>query len=166
MGRDCWVSTPALHASSHFTDSFHRLRLFAIIPLVLSLITARRLLHLPQHIHRTSSTLVLATHMLVTNPLLAALSPALLLAMLLASIPFLTAVFRLLLFGYGTGSVTTGWEWHVRAYADWGIVGVIAVWLWSWAVVRGIVRMAAASVVDAWYYSECAFSLFPPICKV
>ena len=104
--------------------------------------------------------------MLVTNPLLAALSPALLLAMLLASIPFLTAVFRLLLFGYGTGSVTTGWEWHVRAYADWGIVGVIAVWLWSWAVVRGILRMAAASVVGAWYYSECAFSLFPPIFNI
>lgn len=97
--------------------------------------------------------------MLVTNPLLAALSPALLLAMLLASIPFLTAVFRLLLIGYGTGAAGTGWEWHVRAYADWGIVSVLAVWLWSWAVARGALRMAAASVVGAWYYSECAFPL-------
>jgi hypothetical protein len=135
------------------------LRLFAIIPLVLSLITARRLLHLPRHIHRTSSTLTLATHLLMANPFLAALSPALLLAMLLASLPFLTAVFRLLLIGYSTGGggpgQTVGWEWHVRARAHWGIALVLAVWLWTWAVVRGVLRMTAAGVVGAWYFAEC-----------
>ncbi|KAF8176016.1 hypothetical protein BJ912DRAFT_1146942 [Pholiota molesta] len=122
------------------------LRLFAIIPLVLSLITARRLLHLPRHIHRTSSTLALATHLLMANPFLAALSPALLLAMLLASLPFLTAVFRLLLIG-----------------AHWGIALVLAVWLWTWAVVRGVLRMTAAGVVGAWYFADPSSPPAPPM---
>ncbi|KJA24217.1 hypothetical protein HYPSUDRAFT_200725 [Hypholoma sublateritium FD-334 SS-4] len=139
------------------------LRLFALVPLTLCLITARRLLHLPAHIHRTSSTLVLATHLLAAHPPLAALSPALLLALLLASLPFLTAALRLLLIGYASGGATAGWEWHVRAYAHWGVAGVLGVWLWSWAVARGALRMAAASVVGAWYYSDPSLPPPPPM---
>ncbi|KAK0448911.1 uncharacterized protein EV420DRAFT_1711107 [Desarmillaria tabescens] len=63
------------------------LRLFSLIPLALSILTARRLFGLPRDIHSTSSTLTLSTQLLMANPLLLALSPTILLATLLASIP-------------------------------------------------------------------------------
>ncbi|KAJ3486007.1 hypothetical protein NLJ89_g11850 [Agrocybe chaxingu] len=129
------------------------LRLFALVPLVLSIITARRLLHLPRQIHTTSSTLTLTTHLLISNPFLLALSPAILLVMLLGSLPFVTLIFRLLLVGYST-KVKTGWEWHVHAWANWAIVGTLSVWLWSWAVARGVLRATCASVIGAWYFAD------------
>lgn len=112
-----------------------------------------------REIHTTSSTLTLTTHLLLANPFLLALSPAILLIMLIASIPFLTLVFRLLLIGYMTQPNKGAWEWHLYAWANWAIFGAIAVWLWSWAVARGIMRMTCASVIGAWYFAECVFIL-------
>lgn len=90
------------------------LRLFALIPLAFSLLTARRLVHLPQEIHTASSLLTLTTRLLMANPFLLALSPAVLLAELLAFLPFVTLAFRLLLIGYARHPFDqpTGWEWH------------------------------------------------------
>ena len=142
-----------------------RLRLFSIIPLVLSLITARRLLHLPRQIHTASSTLTLVTHILILNPFILALSPTILLLMLISSLPFVTLIFRLLLYGYGTKleGTTGGWEWHLYAWVNWAIVGTLAVWLWSWAVARGIMRTTCSSVVGAWYFAEYVPFLFAPL---
>jgi hypothetical protein len=133
-----------------------RLRLFSIIPLVLSILTARRLAHLPRDIHVTSSTLTLTTHLLVANPFLLALSPAILLITLIGSIPFLTLTFRLVLYGYvlPVSSHTTTLEGHLAGWANWAIVGTVAVWLWSWGVARGIIRTSSASVIGAWYFAE------------
>jgi hypothetical protein len=129
------------------------LRLFSIIPLVLSIITARRLVDLPREIHSTSSILDLTTRLLLANPFLLALSPAILLAMLVASIPFITLVFRLLLLGYF--SLPTGkLEWHVHGWANWAIFGTVGVWLWSWGIARGVLRTTCAGVVGAWYFAE------------
>ncbi|KAF9462686.1 plasma-membrane choline transporter-domain-containing protein [Collybia nuda] len=132
------------------------LRLFAVIPLVLSLLTARRLLHLPREIHTTSSTLTLTTELLIANPFLLALSPAILLVTLLASIPFLTLIFRLLLIGYISHPYegSPAWEWRVHGWANWAIVATVGVWLWSWGVARGILRMTCASVIGAWYFAD------------
>jgi Plasma-membrane choline transporter len=123
---------------------------------VLSLITARRLLHLPRQIHTASSTLTLVTHILILNPFILALSPAVLLLMLISSLPFVTLIFRLLLYGYATklGGTTEGLEWHLHAWANWAIVGTLAIWLWSWAVARGIMRTTCSSVIGAWYFAE------------
>ncbi|KAF8912212.1 hypothetical protein CPB84DRAFT_1761633 [Gymnopilus junonius] len=139
------------------------LRLFSLIPLVLSLLTARRLINLPRQIHTTSSLLTLSTHILMGNPFLLALSPLLLILMLLLSIPFITLTFRLLLIGYTTGVKEKGtMEWHVRAWADWAIVGVMVVWIWAWAVARGVLRTTAASVVGAWYFADPSIPPPPP----
>ncbi|KAF8163711.1 hypothetical protein B0H34DRAFT_781331 [Crassisporium funariophilum] len=139
------------------------LRLFALIPLALSLITGRRLLSLPRHIHTSSSTLTLTTHILLTNPLLLLLSPLLLLLMLLLSIPFVTLIFRLLLIGYATpGAGGGGWEWHVRRWADWAIVATVGVWLWTWGVARGVMRVSCAGVVGAWYFADQTLPPPPP----
>ncbi|KAL4068171.1 plasma-membrane choline transporter-domain-containing protein [Scleroderma citrinum] len=129
------------------------LRLFSLIPLALSLLTARRLVDLPREIHSTSSVLDLTSELLVANPFLLALSPAILLLTLLGSIPFLTLIFRLVLIGYvenATGPV----EGHLREWADWAIVGAVGVWLWSWGVARGVLRTTCAGVIGAWYYAD------------
>ena len=90
------------------------------------------------------------------NPFLLALSPAILLAMLLASLPFVTLIFKLLLIGYANkvGPDTGIVEWHMHAWANWAIVGTFSVWLWSWMVARGVLRMTCASVIGAWYFAE------------
>ncbi|RXW13747.1 hypothetical protein EST38_g12105 [Candolleomyces aberdarensis] len=122
--------------------------------------TGRRLLRLPQEIHATSSTLTLTTHLLMANPFLLALSPVILLATLIASLPFLTLIFRLLLIGYPT--TTSGGVWHVRGWANWAITGTVAVWLWSWGVSRGVMRMTTASVIGAWYFADPSLPPPPP----
>lgn len=151
-----FASPPSLFQS---LTNFSRLRLFSLIPLALSLLTARRLLNLPRHIHKTSSTLTLTTELLIANPFLLALSPAILLTTLLLSIPFLTLIFRLLLKGHPVKE-SSAWEWHVYSWANWAIIGAIAIWLWSWGVARGILRMTCASVIGAWYFAE--YVHFPP----
>ncbi|EMD38127.1 hypothetical protein CERSUDRAFT_82365 [Gelatoporia subvermispora B] len=140
------------------------LRLFSLIPLALSLLTARRLLTLPREIHTASSLLTLTTRLLVANPFLLALSPAVLLATLLISIPFITLSFRLLLVGYFTHPAgnPSGWEWHVRGWANWAIAGTVVVWLWTWGVARGLLRVACAGVIGAWYFSDPTLPPPPP----
>ncbi|KAG6829364.1 hypothetical protein H0H87_011673 [Tephrocybe sp. NHM501043] len=132
------------------------LRLFSIVPLILCIITARRLVHLPRELHVTSATLSLTTELLINNPFLLALSPAILLTALLASIPFLTLIFRLLLIGYfeRPHDGSSAWEWHLHAKANWSIFAAAAVWLWTWGVARGVLRMTTASVIGAWYFAD------------
>ena len=60
-------------------------------------------------------------------------------------------IFRLFLVGY-FGRSAGVWEWHLRAYAGWLIFGTIVVWLWSWTIARGMLRVTSAGVVGAWYF--------------
>ena len=119
----------------------------------MSILTVRRLIDLPRKIHSTSSVLNLTSQLLIANPFLLALSPSILLIILITSIPFVTLIFRLLLMGYFE-SVEGRFEWHVKEWADWAIVGAVGVWLWSWGVARGILRTTCAGVIGAWYYAE------------
>jgi len=146
-----------------FTAPFCSLRLFSLVPLALAFFTARRLVNLPRDIYTTSALLTLTTHLLASNPFLLVLSPAILLITLLASIPFLTLSFRLLLIGYFI-KPSSGWEWHVKGWANWAISVTIAIWLWSWGVARGVVRTTTAGVVASWYFAECVeLSIFMSI---
>lgn len=157
MGRDCRVST-FVNRLSYASElkALYSLRLFALVPLVLALYTGRRLLNLPRELHTASSILNLTTSILVANPFLLALSPAVLLAVLLASIPFLTLAIRLLLIGYAShpSGNPSGWEWHVSAWANWAIAGTIIIWLWTWGVARGLLQVTCAGVIGAWYFAE------------
>ena len=130
------------------------LRLFSLVPLALAVYTGRRLLDLPRDIHTASSLLNLTTRLLMENPFLLALSPAVLLAMLLLSIPFITLAFRLLLVGYFSNPYTPRSVWHPAEWAHWAIAGTIGVWLWSWGVARGVLRVTCAAVIGAWYFAE------------
>lgn len=130
------------------------LRLFSIIPLIFAIVTARRLVNLPQEIHTASSVLSLSTSLLISNPFLLALSPLVLLVTLICSIPFFTLAFRLLLHGYTTTSAASTWEWHVRNWAGWAITGTVCIWLWCWGVARGILRVTCATVIGSWYFAS------------
>lgn len=90
----------------------------------------------------------------MANPYLLALSPAVLLATLLLSIPFMTLIFRLLLIGYFSPEPSGIIEWHVKGWAHWAIAGTVGMWLWSWGVARGLVRTTCAGVIGSWYYAE------------
>lgn len=139
------------------------LRIFSLIPLALAFWSFRRLMkqNLPHAVQQTSSLLKLTTDLIfIHNPLLLALSPAILLAMLVVSIPFVTLIFRLLLVGYRQ-QTKGGVEWHVQAWADWAIVATVVVWLWTWGVVRGVLRVTCAGVIGSWYYADG--SLPPPL---
>ena len=129
------------------------LRLFSLVPLAMAFITGRHLLGLPQKIHSTSSVLTLTTQLLSSHPLLLLLSPTVLLAALLVSIPFLTLTFRLLLVGY-VSRPSSGLEWHLHGWANWAIALTISMWLWTWAVARGALRVTTAGVIAAWYFAE------------
>lgn len=155
LGRDSRVSVSNTLSFNPMLTCLS-LRLFSLVPLVFSLLTARRLLNLPREIHTASSLLTLTTRILIANPFLLALSPAVLLAELLVSLPFATLAFRLLLIGYSQQlfNKPTGWEWHVHAWANWAIAGTICVWLWTWGVGRGLLRVACAGVIGSWYYAE------------
>ncbi|KAI5124375.1 hypothetical protein M0805_008978 [Coniferiporia weirii] len=139
------------------------LRLFSLIPFILAIVTSRRLMHLPQEIHATSSILTLSTSLLISNPLLLALSPVILLLALLSSIPFLTLSFRLLLIGYFHDTSSIAWEWHVKNWVGWAIAGTISVWLWSWGIARGVLRTSCAAVIGAWYFSPPEVPEPPPM---
>ncbi|KIY46304.1 hypothetical protein FISHEDRAFT_75739 [Fistulina hepatica ATCC 64428] len=152
------------------------LRLLSVPLLLLSLWTGRRFIYYyydhyreqkrGQHFHllppasmRTVDTLTLSTNLLMDNPLLLALSPVVLLATLLISIPFVTLIFRLLLVGSFTADGSS-WKYSISPGARYALVGAIGTWLWTWAVARGILRVTCAGVIGAWYFD--ALSDPPP----
>jgi Plasma-membrane choline transporter len=125
------------------------LRIFSLIPLVLAIFSSRALFSCIPQINQTARTVRLATSLLLSNPPLLAVSPALLFAALVSTLPFLSLIFRLLLVGYYEGKV-----WHLRPYAIWLAVFACFVWIWSWCVVRGILRVTAAGIVGAWFFQR------------
>ena len=100
-----------------------------------------------------SSILTLTTQLLSSLPLLLLLSPTVLLAALIVSIPFLTLTFRLLLVGYFSRP-SEGLDWHLHGWANWAIIATISLWFWTWAVARGVLRVTTAAVIAAWYFVE------------
>lgn len=126
------------------------LRIFSLLPLVFAVLASRSLLSCISQINRTASTVHLTTTLLLSNPPLLAASPALLFVALLSTLPFLSLIFRLLLVGYYGGDE----KWHVRPYAVWMAVFACLVWIWSWCVVRGVLRVTAAGIVGAWFFQR------------
>jgi hypothetical protein len=110
-----------------------RLRLFSLIPLACALYSARSLYHRQETLLRTVAIVELSTSVLISFSPVLLLSLSILLGALIASIPFISLLLRLLLVGYFThASDTQGiMEWHIRAYAAWLLVAVSIVWLWS-----------------------------------
>lgn len=130
-------------------DNTIGLRLFSIIPLVLAFFAARSFLWYISQINGTVGIVQLATSFLLSNIPLLAVSPFLLFVALLSCLPFISLIVRLLSMGNPNNS-----EWHIRPYALWMVIAVCFVWMWSWCLVRGILRVTAAGAVGAWFFGE------------
>ncbi|QRW18327.1 Plasma-membrane choline transporter [Rhizoctonia solani] len=128
------------------------LRLFSFLPLVVSVLLAGALYKRYKKLLRGVSAVSLSSSLILSYPPLLGLSVALLVAALVLSIPFLALIFRLLLVG-AFERKGLDFTWKVKGWAWWMAVLVCAVWMWSWAVVRGILRASVAAVVASWYYA-------------
>lgn len=120
------------------------------------------------------------------HPPLLVLTPALLVAFSVLSIPFLTVLLRLFLLGYFeypfvilfslcpmhspverhaqlvfiSPSTEGTYTYHLKPKADWLIVLVLGLWVWTWGIFRGIGRVTISGVVGEWYFHR--FVLSPP----
>jgi len=129
------------------------LRLFALIPLALAGLSARSLYHRQKSLLRTVAVVELSTLVVLEHQHVLVLSLGLLLVSLIASLPFLSLIIRLTLIGYY--SKETGHTgWHIRGYAGWLAFLATCVWIWSWGVVRGLLKVSVAGVVGSWYFAR------------
>jgi len=128
------------------------LRLFSLVPLVLAGLFGRMVWLRRERLERTVGVVELSAGFLLGHPPLLILHPILLGALALLSLPYLTLLLRLLLIGYYRHPRENTYVWHVRPYADWLAFLVIVLWLWTWAVVRGVGRVVVAAVVGDWYF--------------
>lgn len=129
------------------------LRIFSLLPLVSAVLSARSLLARRRQLEQTINVVELSTTILLAHPPLFVLSPAILFACMIMSLPILALVFRLFLVGYWDGS-SSSYEWHLKTYAGWLIAGATFFWLWTWAVARGVLRVTSAGVVGKWYFQR------------
>ncbi|KZV81318.1 hypothetical protein EXIGLDRAFT_731424 [Exidia glandulosa HHB12029] len=129
------------------------LRIFSLVPLISAVLSARSLLARRKQLEQTINVVELSTTILLAHPPLFVLSPAILFACMLLSLPILSLVFRLFLVGYWGGSAGS-WEWHLKTYAGWLIAAVTLFWLWTWTIARGILRVTSAGVVGHWYFQR------------
>ncbi|CAE6427325.1 unnamed protein product [Rhizoctonia solani] len=128
------------------------LRLFSFLPLIIAVVLARALYNRYKQLLRGISAISLSSTLVLNYPPLLGLSVALLVASLVLSIPFLALMFRLLLVGTFEQK-GLDYTWKVKGWAWWMAVLVCVVWMWSWAVVRGIMRASVAAVIANWYHS-------------
>ncbi|KAJ7126113.1 hypothetical protein C8R44DRAFT_979977 [Mycena epipterygia] len=143
-----FLSSVLAFAGSFSSGAGWGLRLFALIPLALAVLSVRRL---PAELHRASRSpalLSLSTRILFFRaPLLLILSPLLLLAGLILSLPLLTLLVRLPL----------SHSWYMQAGS--AVVAVCA--LHVYFVARALQRSVVAGGVGAWYF-EYSISAPPP----
>ncbi|CAE7076398.1 unnamed protein product [Rhizoctonia solani] len=128
------------------------LRLFALLPLIIAIILAQALYNRYKQLLRGISAISLSSSLVLAYPPLLGLSIALLVAALVLSIPFLALMFRLMLVGTFQRN-GLDYTWKVKGWAWWMAVLVCVVWIWSWAVVRGVMRASVAAVIANWYHS-------------
>ncbi|KAJ7163574.1 hypothetical protein C8R43DRAFT_1233168 [Mycena crocata] len=141
-----FLSSILAFAGSFSSGAGWGLRLFALIPLALALLSVRRL---PAELHRAArspAVLSLSTRILFFRvPLLLLLSPLILLAGLILSLPLLTLLVRLPL----------SHSWYMQL----GSAAVAVYTVHVYFVARAIQRSVVAGGVGAWYFS---YSIPPP----
>ncbi|KAF9505846.1 hypothetical protein BS47DRAFT_488477 [Hydnum rufescens UP504] len=131
------------------------LRLFSVIPLGLAYVSAKSFYARYESLLQTASVVELSTSLLISHPSVLILSLGILFISFIASLPFLSLALRLLLVGYFShpSSSQSQWVWHVQNYAGTLATVVLLIWLWSWAISRGVMRVVVGGVVGHWYFT-------------
>ncbi|KAJ7741406.1 hypothetical protein DFH07DRAFT_1063977 [Mycena maculata] len=141
-----FLSSVLAFAGSFSAGAGWGLRLFALIPLVLAVLSVRRLPAELQRAARSPALLSLSTRILFFRaPLLLLLSPLILLAALILSLPLLTLLVRLPL----------SHSWYLQL----GSAAVAAFTMHVYFVARAVQRSVVAGGVGAWYFN---YSIAPP----
>lgn len=128
------------------------MRLLAVVLWVVAACFARLVWVRRQRLAQTVSVVELSTSLLLRHPPLLFLTPFLLMIFAVTSIPFMTLLIRLGMYGYWRQPREGTWAFHLQPWAGWLIVIVTLVWLWTWGVIRGVGRVAVAAVVGEWYF--------------
>lgn len=121
--------------------------------MICAFFAARSLYNRRKALLRTVSVVELSTTVVLNHPPILLLSLGLLLVALIASIPFLSLILRLTLIGYYTSEPGTA-AWHISGYAGWLAFLATVIWVWSWGVVRGVLKVAVSGVVGDWYFNN------------
>ncbi|KAG8930866.1 hypothetical protein FRC02_003559 [Tulasnella sp. 418] len=132
------------------------LRIFSIVPLICAFFSARALYNRRHALLRTVSVVELSTTVVLDHPPILLLSLGLLLVAFIASIPFLSLILRLTLIGYYSSDKS----YHIAGYAGWLALLATIIWIWSWGIVRGVLKVSVSGVVGSWYFrnTESEFS--------
>ncbi|CAO1616179.1 unnamed protein product [Parajaminaea phylloscopi] len=136
------------------------LRGLSLIPLLLALVFSRVLYVKRNGIARSLSVLTLSAEIITAHPTLLLLSFLHIVVFLVISGPFMTIFVRLFLLGHfsnvklptGDGQETKSKEWITDERARLLAWATLATWLWTWAALRGIMRVVVSSVVSHWYF--------------
>ncbi|CAK9785569.1 hypothetical protein CC85DRAFT_284461 [Cutaneotrichosporon oleaginosum] len=151
----------ALGASFEGVDDIERgerwwattgMRLFAVALWIVAALFARLVWVRRRRLAQTVSVVELSTSLLLRHQPLLVLTPLLLVVFAVTSIPFMTLLIRLGMYGYWRQPREGTWAFHLQPWAGWLIVIVTLVWLWTWGVIRGVGRVAVAAVVGEWYF--------------
>ncbi|PWN26186.1 hypothetical protein BDZ90DRAFT_47837 [Jaminaea rosea] len=129
------------------------LRTLSLIPLLLAIFFSRVLYMKRGHLARSLSVLSLAARIVHAHPTLLLLSLLHIVAFLVVSLPFGTIFMRLFLLGhFAHGKGANDDEWITDGRARVLAWATLATWIWTWAALRGIMRVTVASVVSHWYF--------------
>lgn len=128
------------------------LRLTSLFPLLLAIIFSRALYLQQRQLGRSLSVLSLSAKILSAHPTLLLLSLIQILVFLVVSVPFMTIFVRLFLLGHFSTSPTTGQEWITDSRARTLAWLTLGTWIWTWAALRGVMRVVVSSTVSHWYF--------------
>lgn len=128
------------------------LRLLSLIPLLLVILFSRLLYVKRNGLARSLSVLSLSAKIVTTHPTLLLLSFIHIVVFLAISVPFMTIFIRLFLIGHFVSSDGERREWITDGRARLLAWATLATWLWTWAALRGIMRVVVSSVVSHWYF--------------
>ncbi|BEI89586.1 uncharacterized protein CcaverHIS019_0209480 [Cutaneotrichosporon cavernicola] len=128
------------------------MRLFAVVLWIVAACFARLVWVRRRRLAQTVSVVELSTSLLLRHQPLLFLTPLLLMVFAVTSIPFMTLLVRLGMYGYWRQPREGTWAFHLQPWAGWLIVVVTLAWLWTWGVIRGVGRVAVGAVVGEWYF--------------
>lgn len=125
-----------------------------MLPLAAAIYFARAVWVRRNSLDRSLAVLELSARVVATHPSLLLLSLATLVVFLCITAPFLFIFVRLFLHGH-FGRSSPGYAkdvWHTDTDARSMAWLTLAIWLWTWLVLRGIQRVTVAGTVSHWYF--------------
>ncbi|CAO1634595.1 unnamed protein product [Sympodiomycopsis kandeliae] len=128
------------------------LRLISLFPLLCAILFSRLLYLKQRQLGRSLSVLSLSAKILTAHPSLLLLSMVQILTFLALSIPFLTIFIRLFLIGHFSSGPSSGREWITDSRARILAWLTLGTWIWTWAALRGVMRVVVSSTVSHWYF--------------